>query len=183
MNTCPETWNAELTALALEALQHSGRLRLQLRGASMLPTLWPGDEVEIASCSPDEVKRGDVVLAFRDARFVLHRVIRSSETKVSTRGDAMARCDSENGADAIVGKVVRVTRGGRTFPVSSRFGSIRRAVGILFCYSGLARRIALRLHSAEMARNQSPEPEDTTSDSNRLDLCNLTSDLCNSGSR
>ena len=33
-------------ALAVEALRLTGRLRLQVRGESMLPALWPGDVVE-----------------------------------------------------------------------------------------------------------------------------------------
>jgi hypothetical protein len=147
MSAHPETWNAERTALAVEALQRSGVLRLRLRGESMLPTLWPGDEVEIAGCSSSELMPGDVALAACDGRFVLHRVSSfSGDGHVITRGDAMPRPDAALPDGSIVGKVTRVTRAGRTVSISRRCTSLRRAFGILFCYSSLARRIALRIH-------------------------------------
>ena len=65
----------ERCALATESLQASGRLRLQVHGESMLPTLWPGDLVEIRSCSVAEVLPGEIVLAFREGRFFLHRFV------------------------------------------------------------------------------------------------------------
>jgi len=156
MNACAETWNAERVALAVEALQRSGGLRLRVQGMSMLPSLWPGDEVEIASCSSAELKRGDLALAFRDGRFFLHRVLALSENgDVIMRGDAMPRPDAPFGAAEIVGVV---TGGSRTaFPVLQRFALLRRALGLLFCYSSVARSIALRLHS------QSPETQQTAS--------------------
>ena len=64
--------------LAAESLRVSGGLRLRVRGESMLPTLWPGDVVEIASCSEDDVRAGEIVLALRDGRFFLHRLIARS---------------------------------------------------------------------------------------------------------
>jgi hypothetical protein len=152
MNACLETWNAECTALAVEALERSGVLRLRLRGESMLPTLWPGDEVEIVSCSPADIRRGDVVLGTCDGRFVLHRLWSfSGNGDVITRGDAMPRPDAALAAGAIVGKVAQVTRDGRTVSVSRRCTSFRRALGILFCYFGSARRIALRIHGGRIA--------------------------------
>src|SRR5271154_5023370 len=60
---------------AAESLRVSGRLRLRVRGESMLPTLWPGEVVEIASCSADGLRPGEIVLALRDGRFFLHRFV------------------------------------------------------------------------------------------------------------
>lgn len=184
MNACPEIWSAERTALALEALHSSGFLRLQLRGASMLPTLWPGDEVEIASCSPGDVKVGDVVLAFRDDRFFLHRLRAFSQNgDVITCGDAMPRPDPQFPAGAIIGEVVQVTREGKNVPMSRRLSPFRRAFGLLLCYSSPARRLALRLHQRRRAGIHIAESENKNSDSNRLDLRDLTSELCNPRSR
>ncbi len=153
MSACPETWNAERTALAVEVLHRSGFLRLRLRGESMLPTLWPGDEVEIASCSRSDLKHGDIALAFSNARFVLHRVFKiPSAGEVITRGDAMPGPDSAFPAEAIVGRVVQVTRGGLRFSLSHRFTLWQRGLGILLCYSSLARGIAFRIHHRRIAR-------------------------------
>jgi hypothetical protein len=152
MNANPDMWSAERTALACEALQRSGFLRLQLRGLSMLPALWPGDEVEIANCSADDLKRGDVVLAIREQRFVLHRVCRFSKSgELITQGDAMPRADPALPAPSVVGKMMKVTRGGRTISLSRRCTPFRRALGLLFCYSSRARQIALKLHDQRIA--------------------------------
>ena len=73
------SWSAEGSALVADALRRSGRLRqivrLRVHGESMLPALWPGDVVEIASCSPEDVRPGEIVLALRDGRLFLHRFV------------------------------------------------------------------------------------------------------------
>lgn len=148
MNAGPETWKAEQVELAVEGLHRNGSLRLRLGGASMLPSLWPGDEVEFTGCIAADVGRGDIVLAIREGRFFVHRVLGFGDTgDVITRGDAMPGPDPVFPANAVVGKAVRLVRGERTFPVSRRFLFLRRAFGIVFCYSNLARQIALRLHN------------------------------------
>ena len=58
----PAPGEAERSALAADSLRASGRLRLQVRGESMLPILWPGDVVEIVSCSLEGVRAGEIVL-------------------------------------------------------------------------------------------------------------------------
>jgi hypothetical protein len=148
MSVCPETWNAERTALAVESLHRVGCLRLQLRGVSMLPSLWPGDEVEIVRCLHSDLKCGDVVLGIRSGHFILHRLLGFSENgDVITRGDAMPRPDLGVPADSILGTVVTVRRGWRSVPLLRRRVRFQRALGVLLCYSGLARGIALRFHN------------------------------------
>jgi hypothetical protein len=184
MKVWPESGSAERTALALEVLQRSGFLRLQLQGASMLPTLWPGDVAEIAGCSLAEVNAGEIVLALRDGHFFLHRLVSCSDKDgVVIRGDAMPRPDSAASAVAIVGRVARITRAGKIVSLSTRLPTLRRAFGILFCYCGRARRVALRLHARRIAevRSQIAEVDPGIPDSNGVPLCNLTSDLYNRG--
>lgn len=148
MNAGPETWKAEQVELAVEGLHRSGSLCLRLGGASMLPSLWPGDEVEFTGCIAADVLRGDVVLAIRDGRFFVHRVLGFDDAgDVITRGDAMPGPDPVLPADAVIGRAVRLVRGERRFPISRHFMTLRRACGIVFCYSNLARQIALRLHN------------------------------------
>ena len=45
-------------SLAAEVLQSSGHLKLRATGASMLPTLWPGDLLTIQYSNFDQVELG-----------------------------------------------------------------------------------------------------------------------------
>lgn len=139
---------AERCALATESLLASGRLRMQVHGESMLPTLWPGDLVEIRSCSVDEVQPGEIVLARREGRFFLHRFLGRSQTNgFLLRGDSMPSPDPQFSNEALLGRLVSCgeQRKNQDHPVLA----LRRwswALGQLFCFSGVARRLALRLH-------------------------------------
>ena len=147
MIACAETGSSERIELIVDGLLRSGSLRLRLRGLSMLPSLWPGDEVEFAACDAAELQRGEVVLAVRDERIFVHRVVKVGESAyVITRGDAMPGPDAAFPPQAVVGKAIRVLRGGRSFPVSQQVTLLRRMFGLLLCYSSLARRVGLRVH-------------------------------------
>ena len=114
----------------------------------MLPTLWPGDLVEIRSCSVDEVLPGEIVLAFREGRFFLHRFVgRSQANGFLLRGDSMPRPDPRFSDQALLGRLAscgnqRKNQGLPVLPL--RLWSW--ALGQLFCFFGPARRLALRLH-------------------------------------
>jgi hypothetical protein len=45
-------WSAERSALAADALNQGGLLRLRVHGESMLPTIWPGDVVVLPLIPP-----------------------------------------------------------------------------------------------------------------------------------
>jgi hypothetical protein len=138
-------------ALALEALRRTGRLRLHLHGESMLPALWPGDMAEIGACSLNDVRRGEIVLALRDGRFFLHRFLAPREHDgFVTRGDSMPGPDPVFPADALLGKLMHVVRGGHTVSAAVRPRS--PVVGMLFCYCSYARRAALRFHAWRNSR-------------------------------
>jgi len=139
------TSSAQRDALAAEVLRRTGRLRLQVRGESMLPTLWPGDVAEIVGCSLRDVGRGEIVLAFRDGRFFLHRFLSCKDDSFLTRGDSMPAVDPRFPTDALLGKLVSVIRNGKAISATAPVPS--PVVGMLFRYCGVARRVALRLHS------------------------------------
>jgi hypothetical protein len=138
-------------ALAVEALRRTCRLRLQVRGESMLPALWPGDAVEIAACSINDVRRGEIVLAFREGRFFLHRFLAQHEQDgFLMRGDSMPGPDPVFPADALLGKLSQLVREGQAVSVPAR--PWPRVVGMFFCYCSSARRVALRFHSWRNSR-------------------------------
>jgi hypothetical protein len=177
-------WSAERSALLADALRHSHgfcqSLRLRVYGESMLPTLWPGDVVEIAGCSLEEVRPGEIVLALHDGRLFLHRLLASEPNGFVLRGDSMPGPDPLFPIEALLGRLVgRAGEGLVSRSVSvHRFsdsadssksdapsraghrsssathsavrfdlgGKWSRAVGMLFCHWGAARRLALKLH-------------------------------------
>lgn len=184
----PSSWSAEGSALVADVLQRSGRLpqsvRLRVHGESMLPALWPGDVVEIASCSLEEVRPGEIVLAQRDGRLFLHRLVGRSNTPCTPngfllRGDSMPGPDPHFPTEALLGRLVQKVdesaNEGRAASASvGRPGfSVKglglkwfgvkwsRALGLLLCRCGVARRLALKFHSRWKASARGlrhPEP-------------------------
>src|SRR5882762_5084060 len=155
------SWSAERSALVADVLLRSGRLRqsvrLRVHGESMLPALWPDDVVEIASCSPEDARPGEIVLALRGGRLFLHRFLAPCEPSgFLLRGDSMPGPDPRFPPGAMLGRLVQKVDEGRAVrPAAPRPGSRAkwlgvkwsRALGALFCHCGLARRLALKLHS------------------------------------
>jgi hypothetical protein len=159
-NTPRSNGSAVRSALLAEVLRGSGHLRqavrLRVHGESMLPALWPGEVVEIASCSLEDLRPGEIVLALREDRLFLHRLIAPcTPDGFRLRGDSMPGRDPQYPPEALLGRLVPSVRQrqGRSSALLSR------ALGMLFCHSALARRLALKLHgwravSAGAVRNQ-----------------------------
>src|SRR5437879_9623687 len=110
------SWSPEGSALVADVLLRSGRLRqsvrLRVRGESMLPALWPGDVVEIASCSLEDVRPGEIVLARREGRLFLHRLVGrfydcGTPNGFLLRGDSMPGPDPQFPNEALLGRLVR----------------------------------------------------------------------------
>jgi hypothetical protein len=160
MSTQPDSWSAERSALAADSLRRGGRLRLQVRGESMLPSLWPGDAIEIADCQLGDIQPGEIVLALRDGRLFLHRFrAHRGQYGFLLRGDSMASPDPVFPSNAFLGRLVGIASAGRTIPVPVRLRPWCRALGWLACYSGIVRRLALRLHQWRIS--QAPQFRDS----------------------
>src|ERR1039458_6687210 len=146
-------WSTERSALAADALRRAGHLRLCVHGESMLPTLWPGDVVEIATCSMEDVRSAEIVLAEREGRFFLHRFIAPcTPNGFRLRGDSMSACDPQYPPEALLGRLVRRTDGRRRLSSATPLrASLSRALGVLLCHCAVARRLALKLQSHRRA--------------------------------
>lgn len=133
--------------MATESLRRSGRLRLQVHGESMLPVVWPGDVVEIASCSPEDVWPGEIVLALRDSRFVLHRFVAPWQRgSFLLCGDSMPGSDPPFPLEALLGRMVPNADANEVFGTTWFGVKCSRGLGLLLCHCSLARRLALKLH-------------------------------------
>jgi hypothetical protein len=144
----PEAREQRRCSLAAEGLQSSGKLKLRATGASMLPTLWPGDLLTIQYNNFDQVEQGDVVLFLREGRFFIHRVL--SKTRLEneflvTRGDCMPQTDPPVRPGELLGKVTKIQRDG-WFPAPTlKLGRFRRIFAWALCRCNLLRRIVMRL--------------------------------------
>ena len=144
-------WRAAGSALVADALCGRGSLRLRVHGESMLPTLWPGEVVEIEGCPPEEVRPGEIVLARRDGRLFLHRLVAPcAPNGFRLRGDSVPDADPPYPPEALLGKLVRQANVPGLGCGAQWFGvKWSRAVGMLLCHCGVARRLALKLYGRQ----------------------------------
>jgi hypothetical protein len=100
------------------------------------------------------------VLALRDDRLVIHRLVaRCTQNHFLLRGDSVAFPDPPLPSEALVGRLVRRASGrvneGRGLTASALLSGFAakwfRAVGMVLCHWGLARRVALKVHSRRKA--------------------------------
>ncbi len=136
--------------LAGEVLRSSGRLRLQVTGWSMLPTIWPGDVLEIERADNEEVFQGDVVLYGRDRRLVVHRLVKKERKAgadaLTTQGDAVRLPDPPFSAGALMGRVALISRSGRAIVPRKSLRISERAVAALVQRSIIAARVVVGVH-------------------------------------
>jgi hypothetical protein len=157
------SWSEERSALVADALRRSCRVRLRVHGESMLPALWPGDVVEMAGCSLEDVRPGEIVLARREGRLFLHRLVGRFNDPCTPngfllRGDSMPAPDPQFPNEALLGRMVQkidesADEAWAAAPVGCPGFGLKwfgvkgsRALGMLFCHCGVARRLALKLH-------------------------------------
>src|SRR6266705_555289 len=87
--------------LVADVLGHFGSARLCVQGSSMLPSLRPGDEIQLQSIPLSELKRGDIVAYRRDDRLFVHRVI--GIAPLMTRGDTLSQADAPVSESELLG--------------------------------------------------------------------------------
>jgi signal peptidase I len=140
--------------LAAEMLRGHGGVRLELKGTSMLPSLWPGDLLTIECVAYDEIAPGDMVLVMRDNRFFVHRLIGRRQDQDCilwiTRGDAVPQNDPPVAASELLGRVVGVRRGKSRFVPARRLSPFQSALAWMLCRLDHFRSLALRLHAARL---------------------------------
>ena len=142
--------------LVAGSLRAGHEVRVRVAGSSMVPALWPGDELRVRALAPDEsVGRaavpamGDLLLFVRDGRLCTHRLVDRLDdaggSRLITCGDAAIKCDPPIAASEILGTVASITRGGREIPIAS--SPAQRLLSFAIRHSGFIRRAALKIHS------------------------------------
>ena len=139
--------------LAAELLRSGGSIRVRAFGTSMLPTIWPGDILQIESKACDESALGDVILVKRERSILIHRLVNKDGKQWITRGDAMPQNDPPVAPADVLGRVSRIRRRNWVLQASGRIQPLERALAWLICHSQTCRKIALLIHSVQMDRS------------------------------
>ena len=147
MDTMVEKRNELKGQLLLEILKSSGQAKLAVTGTSMLPSIWPGDVLEVHRRSVTEISPGDVVLFARNGGFAAHRVVEKvcggDHTVLITRGDALRAPDLPVSPEELLGRVTAILRDGRRLePRLTRWG---RAASWILSRSDLCTMLALHV--------------------------------------
>lgn len=115
-----------LTDLTTQLLRDGKSVRFSAPGRSMYPTIREGETITVEPIVPSQGKVGDILLYRFENGVVAHRVARIEQREKNARrfifrGDTWGDYDEPVHADQIMGKVVKVERGGRDIdPYSTR---------------------------------------------------------------
>ncbi|HEV7218796.1 MAG TPA: signal peptidase I, partial [Terriglobales bacterium] len=146
-----DTYEIHKITLGEEILRSGGSIRLRVLGTSMLPSVWPGDIVNIEGQTVDAIICGDIVLYKARDSFFVHRLIERSETENRiqwiTRGDSMPQADPAVPESHLLGRVSSICRRGRTIIPNRKLTFLTRAAGWVLCHSDSVRSLALRVQS------------------------------------
>jgi len=136
-------FHAACCDLVAEVARVSGRVHLTVAGASMVPVLWPGDEVTVRRSDPSELEPDSIVVFRQRERLVVHRVMRRVGDCIVARGDARPRSDGPVKASEVLGRVESIRRNGRPVRLQPRFW--QRAAACVLRHSERCTRVFLRL--------------------------------------
>ena len=112
--------------LAGDIVRRFGNIRLRVFGASMVPSILPGDLISVQRAALSEIFSGDIVLFERAGRMFAHRVVgftgSPEHSVLITRGDWLRHNDPPISSGELLGKVTSIERGGRQTKISSKPG-------------------------------------------------------------
>jgi hypothetical protein len=102
------------TKLIADALRNFGSVRIRVQGSSMLPSIRPGDEIEIRAARFDDLDAGGVIAYLRAGRLFVHRLVeRDTQQLLVTRGDTLPQADAPVSESELLGSVAAVFRNGK----------------------------------------------------------------------
>jgi signal peptidase I len=133
--------------LVLEVLESTGQAKLAVTGTSMLPSIRPGDMLEVRRQGMEAILPGDLVLFLRNGGFAAHRVVEKAgepdRTLLITRGDALRVPDPPVTPEELLGRVTAILRGGRR--LDPRLTRWARVASWFLARSEFCARVARRL--------------------------------------
>jgi len=138
--------------MAAQVLRTFGKLRLEVTGLSMLPSVWPGDTLFLERREMGEIAAGDIILFTRRDKLVAHRVLCKTvvgdETCAITRGDGLLSTDDPVSPAELLGTVRSVSRAGEYVSPDADSGFLARVASELVRRSGWIARLLAFVHRA-----------------------------------
>lgn len=130
----PAIHGREETAMTLarETLRAFGEVRSVVRGASMVPTMFPGDVAVVRREADRTPRLGDVMLFVRNGFFCAHRLVEHTFVDGSAcliaRGDALDKNDPPFAESELLGRVTAVIRRGKRIEIDEMDSAAGRRV-------------------------------------------------------
>jgi len=111
--------------LIREKLGSGEEIALRVSGKSMCPLIRQGDSIRIERCAPEVLGIGDIITFKRGGTYYTHRLLRTvtrdSVTRLMTKGDNEVNVDPPVSPAQILGRVVVIQGGNRTFRLKTPF--------------------------------------------------------------
>ncbi|MBC8439143.1 MAG: S26 family signal peptidase [Deltaproteobacteria bacterium] len=101
-----------------------------IQGNSMLPWIKDADTIKIVPIT-SKIKVGDIVACYEESnsRFVAHRIIKTANNNIITKGDNCFAPDPDIKKEDLAGKVAEIYR--KSVPVTFGLGTERYLIAIL----------------------------------------------------
>ncbi len=113
---------SSLADLSRKILTNGSSFELKVKGYSMYPFIRESDIITIQSVNSSLLHVGDVVFYERGNTLVVHRIIKKQSVNgaiyFTTRGDACPEDEENITENAVLGKVIRLKRGGKTIQLN-----------------------------------------------------------------
>lgn len=115
-------------------------------GLSMFPFLLPSDVLRVKPISPNQLKRGQIIVYELNHKIISHRYIKKIDGLILCKGDGLIHYDNPISEEKLLGVVIARTRKGKTKPLASARTRIAGhilswttlATGIFFHYASFA---------------------------------------------
>ena len=162
MNRRDQTATTLACGLAGDVIRTFGKVRLRVFGASMVPSILPGDLITVQRAVASEISSGEIVLFAREGRMFAHRVVSRTdgpeqpcanrgESPLITRGDRLRRNDPPVSSSELLGRVISIERGNSQRRPAGGLTGWERMIGCLLRYSDHATDAYLRLAAFRLA--------------------------------
>jgi len=93
-------------------------------GSCMRPWIWPGGAILVRRCGVGDLRIGDIAVWFDGHRLISHRVVAVDGARFVTKGDATTAPDRPAEASQLLGRVIRFSLLGVSWPLDGRLGRL-----------------------------------------------------------